>query len=208
MAILTEVKCGKCDRRYSALRGRCPYCGARRGSGGKADGDRDNIKAQLIIGIVLLLVLIVAVTVLLITSVKNGSNGDPDPTPAGSLLPDEGSNSEIVNPTITPPPATPTPPIETPPPTIQSVSITYSGSAKVDITQKVGEVLLMKAKINPEGLEAVPVWESSNPDVLGVTPTDPSAMSANIRMITAGTATLKVTVGDKTAECIVRIKAS
>ena len=35
MALFKEVKCGRCDRRYSALRSRCPHCGARKNRDGK-----------------------------------------------------------------------------------------------------------------------------------------------------------------------------
>jgi hypothetical protein len=76
MGIISDVKCGRCDRRYSGLRSRCPYCGARRGKRGKHADDSDNSKAKILIGSLLILVLIVAVVVLIITSAKGRSEGD------------------------------------------------------------------------------------------------------------------------------------
>ena len=70
MGIISDVKCGRCDRRYSGLRNRCPYCGARRGKRGKHADDSDNSKAKIMIGSLLILVLLVAVIVLVITSAK------------------------------------------------------------------------------------------------------------------------------------------
>jgi predicted nucleic acid-binding Zn-ribbon protein len=71
MGIISDVKCGRCDRRYSGFRARCPYCGARRGKRGKHANNSDNSKGKLIIGLLLILVLIVAVIVLVVTSVND-----------------------------------------------------------------------------------------------------------------------------------------
>lgn len=80
MGIISDVKCGKCDRRYSGLRGRCPYCGARRGKRGKHSNDVDNSSGKLIIGLLLALVLVVAVVILIITSAnKDKTKNDSQP---------------------------------------------------------------------------------------------------------------------------------
>ena len=76
MGIISDVKCGRCDRRYSGLRNRCPYCGARRGKRGKHADDSDNSKAKILIGSLLILVLLVAVIVLVITSAKGRGEGE------------------------------------------------------------------------------------------------------------------------------------
>jgi len=78
MGIISEVKCGRCDRRYSGFRSRCPYCGARRNKRGKHADESDNSKGKLIIGILLLLILIVAIVVLIVTSLgeKKAANDD------------------------------------------------------------------------------------------------------------------------------------
>ena len=81
MGIVSEVKCHRCDRRYSGFRSRCPYCGARRSRRGKRASESGNSKAKLMIGVLLLIVLIVAVIILL--SQSGGNNGvvtSPPPT--------------------------------------------------------------------------------------------------------------------------------
>ena len=67
MAFVSDVKCGKCDRRYSGLRGRCPYCGARRGKAGKHSSQGGNTTGKLIVGLILILLLIAAVVFLILT---------------------------------------------------------------------------------------------------------------------------------------------
>lgn len=206
MAIITEIKCGRCDKRYSALRGRCPYCGARRSSKGKYAGDPDNIKGRTIIGILILVALLAAVITLIIISVRNDEGNEPVP-PSSSGFIDDSTNTSI--PGISPDPSpTPTPveSFEPPPPSVQSVAITYAGTVKVDITEAVGTTLTLKARILPEDTKLVPEWTSSDPTVFDVVPEDTTAMAVKVTMLTKGQATLTVTVGDKTAECVIRVK--
>ncbi|MDR1065161.1 MAG: hypothetical protein LBL25_02200 [Oscillospiraceae bacterium] len=214
MGIISEVKCGRCDRRYSAMRARCPYCGARRGGRGKFSGDSDNSKVHLTIGILILVALIAAVTVLLLTSNAGTDTGtdaeSPTPTNGDSTpnIPDSNTNSSIDDPDYTPPPESPTPPEETPAPTLESVTITYNGRKMEDFTEPVGKTLTLAVKLVPEGLDLTPVWESSNPEAFDVVPTDTTGLTVKVTMIspTTGEQKLKVTVGDKTAECIVRVR--
>lgn len=76
MGLFSEVKCGRCDRRYSGVRARCPYCGARRGKRGKHAKDYDNSKGRLIIGLILITVLIVAAIVIIATSISKNQADD------------------------------------------------------------------------------------------------------------------------------------
>ena len=120
MGIISDVKCGRCDRRYSGFRARCPYCGARRGKRGKHANDSDNSKGKLIIGLLLILVLVVAVVVLVVTSVndkkaqndaQNNNNqqeqthlpGDEDITNAQGTGGKQDANSDGQNPDNTNP---------------------------------------------------------------------------------------------------------
>ena len=68
MGLIPQVKCGRCDRTYSGLRSRCPYCGAHRHKRGKRTTDGDNATWKLIIGVLLIVILIAAVIVILVTS--------------------------------------------------------------------------------------------------------------------------------------------
>lgn len=205
MAFSAEVKCSRCDKRYSALRGRCPYCGARRSSKGKYAGDPDNMKGRTIIGVLILVALLAAVIALIIISVRNDEGAEPTP-PASTIGIDDSTNTQIPGPSIEP---SPTPPEESfvpPPPSVQSVAITYAGATKTDITEKVGTTLTFKANILPADIDLVPEWTSSDPSVFEVVPEDTSGLTAKVTMIGKGNATLKLTVGDKTAECIIRVK--
>ena len=100
MGLIPQVKCGRCDRSYSGLRSRCPYCGAHRHKKGKRVTDSDNATWKLIIGILLIVVLIAAVIVILVTGsgdsdvddnnekVPPSNNGDgPEQTPGGDQEP-------------------------------------------------------------------------------------------------------------------------
>ena len=205
MAIITEVKCSRCDKRYSALRGRCPYCGARRSSKGKYSEDPDNIKGRTIIGVLILLALLAAVITLIVISVKNSDSGDKtDPAQTSAII-DDSSNTSIPGPSLEPSPTPPEVSFEPPAPSVQSVTITYAGSTLVDFSEPVGKTLTLKAKITPADIDLVPEWTSSNPEVFDVVPDDTTGISVKVTMLKRGTATLTCTVGDKTAECIVRV---
>ena len=78
MGIISEVKCPRCDRHYSGLRSRCPYCGARRNQRGKRSSDGDNNMWKFVIGLLILLILIVAVIVLVVSSLSEKNENKPD----------------------------------------------------------------------------------------------------------------------------------
>ncbi len=205
MGIITEVKCGRCDKRYSALRGRCPYCGARRSSKGKYADDPDNIKGRTIIGILILVALLAAVIALIIISVRNSDAENPDSPSVSSYLDDSGTTS-MPGPSIAPSPSPPEESFEPPQPSVQSVSITFNGRKLEEFTEPIGKTLTLKANVLPEDIDLVPQWTSSDTSVFEVVPDDTTGLSVNVTMLSKGNATLTVTVGDKSAECIVRVK--
>jgi len=219
MSIISEVKCARCDRSYSGVRSRCPYCGARRIGGGKYSEEGDNSKGKMIIGVLILAVLVVAAGVLLFTTQK------PEPpaetisdseTPPTQDLPGEEGNVSV---TGAKPPVSPSPsPIETPPeettttppPQVQSVIITYGGVENGDFTAPVGDKVPLKAKVEPAGIEFDEeiVWKSSDTSVFEVVKDNPEGTSAQVIMIGSGSqksATLTVSIGGVEATCIVRL---
>ena len=101
MGLIPQTKCSRCDRSYSGLRSRCPYCGARRSSKGKRATDTDNATWKLIIGIVLIVVLIAAVIVILVTSLSGDANtpADNDNKGQGFSHGDGANNMEGKDPT-------------------------------------------------------------------------------------------------------------
>ena len=92
MGIISEVKCGRCDRRYSGLRARCPYCGARRGKRGKHARDKDNSTGRVVIGLILVVVLIVAVVAVIATSVtgQQPDGGQQETNQGGNIADSDG----------------------------------------------------------------------------------------------------------------------
>ncbi|MDR1590291.1 MAG: Ig-like domain-containing protein [Oscillospiraceae bacterium] len=210
MAIVPDVKCKKCDRRFSGIRSRCPYCGARRGSPGKHAGGDDSFKGKATIGILILSALIIAVGALLFTSLADRGD-DPPSDPSGAVTDDPGGSPDIpddsdvntqpgTQPTLTPTP-TPSPsPSPTPQP-VESVQMTYAGTAiSEEFSVWTGEEVALKARTVPAETEYTPVWESSDEEVFMVN------QDGTVTGIGRGTAKLTVTVGGATAECIVRGK--
>jgi hypothetical protein len=201
MAVISEVKCGRCDRRYSGFRARCPYCGARRNKRGKRADDTENAKAKLIIGVALLVVLIGATMVLLLTTQLDKSpeaaetpSGVTDEAPAFT---DGEDIDEVVN---SEPPV-----VEEPSPSpsiaivIQSVAITYGGEPKEDVTVKIGESLQFRFTTVPASEDKEAVWESSDESIFAV-------VDGKVTGIATGKATLKCTVDGVTEECLVRVR--
>ena len=214
MAIMSEIKCARCDRKYSGVRSRCPYCGARRIGRGKYSDSGDNIKGKMLICVLILAVITVAVGALLLTT----------PMPAGDIIspgpstetPTSGVPSEIDNTSIpgpgTPPPATPPTPIPTPEPVveIESLTITYDGRRREDITLRgINATVPLGVRIEPMGVEFDDdiEWISSNTNVFDVVPTS-GGTRVTVRGTGVGQGILTVKVGEVEAECIIRVRAS
>ena len=153
MALIPQAKCSRCDRKYSGLRTKCPYCGARRYVKSNRAVPNDNSMWKVILGILLLVVLIVAVIVLIATSGNtepasdnkgsspgqetkvDGQDADPDtqtdPTKTGEnenpLNPGPGIQPEDPQPQQ---PVEPDEPVETPAVKPQSVVIVNASNGK------------------------------------------------------------------------------
>jgi len=216
VSIIAEVKCARCDRKYSGVRSRCPYCGARRIGRGKYSEENDDSKGKMLVGILILAVLVVAVVVLLVmtdkpedSSLAAGSEtGEQASDMPGSGL--SGEDDIITMPgTSMDDPSTPPPNSETPPETttveVQSVIITYANVKKTDFTEHIGIKVPLKAKVEPPGIEVDIEWTSSNTDIFEVVPKDVNGNAADVIGKAKGDATLTVRAGDVEATCIVRI---
>lgn len=216
MSIISEVKCARCDRKYSGVRSRCPYCGARRIGRGKYSEEADNSRGKMLIGILIMTVLVVAAGILLFTTPPPAAPDDgvlaaTPPTNSSSIL-DDTSNETMDGSQIPTPPLiiddidSPTPVEESP--TVRSVKIVYGKDRveKKDFTAKIGIKTPLKVAIEPIGITDDIIWESSNEAVFTVTAIDLTKLDVNVVGISAGTATLTVTVGGVSAKCIVRIK--
>ena len=203
MSVISEVKCGRCDRKYSGFRSRCPYCGARRSKRGKHADEADNGKAKLVIGIVLLVVLIGAAMVLIFTSLPkpgetDGQAGVSDAS-ADVSLPGADDVTTIESPVVSESPSpspSPTPPVE-----VSAVIITWSGYDREDVTiDKIGGTEQFSFRTVPEmDIEDLDVtWESTEEDIFGV-------VNGKVTAIEEGWGYLKCTVEGVTGTCIIRV---
>jgi len=216
MGIIADVKCARCDRKYSGLRSRCPYCGARRIGRGKYSEQSDDNKGKMLIGILIMAVLVVAVVVLLLTTNTPEDDISPDgpviETPGTNTdIPGEGDNTSATNDNSNTPPSSPDPvdtstePPSPLPPAISSVMITYVGAKRTEFTCKVNERVPLRIKVEPPGTEVEIIWESSNNDVFDIIDMNETGENATVIGLSPGNGTLTIKVGDITETCIVRV---
>jgi hypothetical protein len=208
VAVISEIKCGRCDRRYSGFRSRCPYCGARRNKRGKHADEGENAKAKLIIGVLLLVLLIGATMVLILTSLPESSEAanpsvSADLSDPGVSLPGEDDVSIIPDPSEPSAPDTPTP-SESADVEIAEVIITAFGGPIKDndftLTGGVGDSIQLSFKTIPETTGKTAEWKSSDENVFMVT------SDGKVTAIGVGSATLTVTVDGVESKCIVRVR--
>ena len=215
MAVISEVKCSRCDRKYSGFRGRCPYCGARRSKRGKHADETENAKAKLIIGVVLLVVLIAATMVLIFSSLRGQADPDAAITPeatesvAPSPIDDDVTTVPGASDTVSPSPSpteSASPPID-PNVKVASVIITYKGSKREDVTMNVGESLDFGFITAPVTSDKIATWDSSNNEVFHVT-ANPEDGTCHVVAFGKGTANLTITIDGVTAKCVIRVKGT
>jgi len=194
MGLFGEVKCGRCDRRYSAIRRRCPYCGARRRTG---KSDRGSGRGQMIAGLVILAIIIIAVVVLIVMSLR--SKG-PAPSPSPSLP----SSTGPVTVTSTPKPTTSPRPTQSPTPTpTMTPRVTSVTLNREDFTLfYIGEQWTMTATVVPANTGLKVKWTSLDPKVATI---DENGV---VTAVGPGTTTVVAEVGGVRAECIVRVTAA
>ena len=217
MGIIADVKCARCDRKYSGLRSRCPYCGARRIGRGKYSEQSDDNKGKMLIGILIMAVLVVAVVVLLLTTNTPEDDISPDgpvieTTGTDTDLLGEDGNTSAMNSNSFTPPSSPEDPTDTStespsplPPAISSVMITYIGAKKSEFTCHVNEKVPLRIKIEPAGVEAEIIWESSNTDFFDIIDVNEAGDNGTVIGLSPGNGTLTIKVGDITETCIVRV---
>lgn len=197
MGLFKEVKCGRCDRRYSSIRGRCPYCGARKNRGGKRAADHGNRQLHFIGGTLFLIVVVVAVIILVSKSLKD--NNELAPTPTINLDVTDGVD-EV---TATPRPETPdveTPePTPTPTPTPAVTAITLN---RTDFTLSfIGEQWTMKATLSPADSTAEIKWSSEDESVAIID------RNGVVTAIDRGWTYIVCEAGGVVEKCIVRVNA-
>lgn len=223
MGLIPQVKCSRCDRKYSGLLAKCPYCGARRRKKSARAVTNDNSTWKMVVGLLLLVVLIAAVVVLVVTSISENKNNDTDEVennPSGISSLDGGVNSTgdpaTVDPGTIPDdeqglPVDDEPEEEEPAaPAVNSVIITYAGSqvgmpndqlGMREFTMKLLDKLQLGVTISPEDAEGEPLWASDDENVVIV------YQDGKIEAVGTGTAVISVTVGGVTSQVFVRVRS-
>ena len=199
MALFKDVKCGRCDKHYSSIHSKCPYCGAKKNRDGKTV-KINNTGWQVIVGLVVLILIIVAVVVLLAMSLKDR---EPEPggataKPAVSASPSNGVSTVTANPSASPAAPTHTPqptPEPTPEPVVNSIVLN-----REDFTlSNPGDTFQMVATISPAQVQVDIIWISEDPDVATI---DENGL---VTAVNHGTTKVSATAGGVTKECIVRV---
>lgn len=220
MGLIPTVTCRRCRREYSAIRSKCPYCGARKGTtarrpapettvreeedpypenrrSGQAPrrrperGTSANARAQMVIGLVILAAIIAGVIALISLNIEEEMPA-PSPPPSSSIVP-----------TTPTPDVTETP---TPEPAAEVTSITFTtGGAALPFGDQftmsgAGSTIQLGATVYPMNPSAEIEWASDDESIITVDSTG---------LVTAtgiGWANITATCGGYTATCKVWVQ--
>lgn len=226
MGLIPQTKCGRCDRTYSSLRSRCPYCGAHRHKKGKRATDNDNSTWKIIIGILLIVVLIAAVIVIVVTSANDkGPSGDStgdshnnssdgvQGSPGGSTddSTDDSSNPNTEDSTddSTNPGTDSTDDSSDLPVQVIATSITvHKGNSRTEATDfmlHVGDTYNVTAVVTPSNATSIPTWTCDNPSALTIIP-DETGMKATLTVTGTGSVNVTVSVDSLDYTFVVRCR--
>ena len=204
MGFIPSIKCERCNRQYSALRGSCPHCGTKKPQAAPAAVPvtdsvvrdtpaarkaAENINWQMLIGGILVVCIIVVVLVIVSSTVSKQAD---DPF-AGEDIPVEAvAATAVPTPTAAP---TPSP---TPPPVVTSLMIMYGGREMVDFTERVGTEIQLQADTYPLSENVEVTWSSSDEDVATVSD------NGLVTITGSGACTITAVAGGIRKECIAR----
>jgi len=220
MSVVSEIKCGKCDRMYSGLRSKCPYCNTRRIGLGKYSEVGGNANGKILIAVLIMSVFVVATGVLLFTTEveevpeeeeylssedleENGTGFDDGFLSVPALEPvlpvaedDEFDDDDF---------------FDEGPIVARSISVRFNnnpliqGSDGREFTSSVGERIVLTVSIEPLGVEDPIEWASSDRAIFEVVPNNTENTEVTVTATGRGTGRLTVTVGELTETVIVRV---
>ncbi len=213
MSIIPEAKCSRCDRKFSALRTRCPYCGARRNVAGKRSADEGSVW-RMVVGLSLLAILLIAIIVMIAGASRDKKEADALASASAAAAWAAENATPEVPPTM---PVTPSPSPTPVPVIIESLQLRYgedelavvewddgvTAEYRYDLTLSADEVLALSCYIVPETVQAEITWASSDDKVFTV-----RSLEGNVGELTAvgeGTAYLNVTVENVTIKALIRV---
>ena len=215
MGLIPKVKCSRCDKSYSGLKNKCPYCGASRGRSGKRVADTGDSSARLMIKMLLLLALVVTVISMLVIDFDDeptsgttlgtpppitNQGGNENENEGGEVGPD-GTIISTPVPTATPAP-TPTP-IEA---TSLSIRWQFWAEGIRDMTIPVGTVIEIWAQLFPTDATGEPIWNTSASTIANFTVNHEDRRRIELEARSVGDTTISVTVDGLEAEIIVRVR--
>lgn len=210
MALIPEVKCRRCDRRYSGLRTRCPYCGMRRSGKGKRVPANDKTTLKMIIGLLLLFILAAAVVFLIVLSNKQNAKTDTSKETVYTST-DGGVQSETSATTAAPADTSGTTADTsgtTAAAAITSVKVNCYGSElstssdgtyNYEFSASVGDTIPLTLEVAPADATYTAVWASDDENIAVVLQT------GDVTAVGSGSTGLTLTVGDKTVRILVRV---
>ena len=135
----------------------------------------------------------------------NGSGTTPGADPNGTTPPAAGDKPEGSNPTAGDNPNggddnNNNPAAQTPAAGLKGLRITTrGGDERTDITMKAGDTVRLSYRTDPDDYAGTVKWESADTSKLTV------SQSGELKALQKGSVKIKITLEDKTAECIVRI---
>jgi len=220
VAIVNEIKCSRCDRKYSGVRARCPYCGARRTGYGKDTDGSNKDRVKMIVSVVIMAIFTTAAGMLLFTTPADADNQDVNndneisiTSPDSDIDSIDGHYTEPTTDDPLPDESVPDEQEDNTPPEVQSATIRYSSRVLSEFTVKVGETVEINVDWQPKwsdnaGNTVLPdsiTWTSSDEEKFQVVPVDLDRIKVNVTGIAAGAATLTVRINGVEETCTVYI---
>lgn len=216
MDLIPQVTCRKCGTEYSSLQSRCPNCGTRKmkqtqrapgTTSGSVAGTYANEQAQLNVRwqMTFAAILVVAVILAMIVLISTSLSTERDPSQQGGNV---VQVTEDPNVSATP---TPTPtPSPTPTPMLNSLGLTYAGSALAGntFTEAIGEEVPLSLTYYPLN---VPVtandvkWTSADESVCTVVGDN---MGCVIKGVGVGSTTVTVQLYNQKVDVLVYVRES
>lgn len=202
---MARIKCSRCDRHYSGMRLKCPYCGAHRSKKTVRKEQEEMSNSKFLIGGIVLIALIAAVVILIIVSAgskpADKANNSDKIQDNQEYVQDDGVQSvDGVNNDDAKPDAS-TPDEDANKTTVNSVRIIRNGEVKTDVTFYIGDTYEYSYETDPADVDETAVWSSDNEDVAVV------LQNGEVTGLSEGTANITVTIGGQSATMVVRVNS-
>jgi predicted nucleic acid-binding Zn-ribbon protein len=199
---MAKIQCGRCDRRYSSLRLKCPYCGAHRSKKTIRREQNDVSGTKFLIGGLALLLLIAAVVVVVVISLRNGEPLEEPTTEAETQQTEYVQDEGVVSVEGNSAEKTDTKQAEEAAEQlaqIVSVNITQDGQVIEDTTMQAGTTEEFSYVTNPAATDELAIWTSDDESVAVV------LQNGQVTAVGEGTTNINVKVGGQKGIMIVRV---